>query len=166
MDKNYKGKTKVILIIGPSGAGKTFLCRALSEEFDYKHIDLDIEADVHGDKFYPERGKEIITSLEKKRDGKVYLVDIGAGFQNRNDFFCFFEKRKERLICIYESPKIVYQRKKSRDSDHEWRDLKEYSDCEYSEYRKILYSLGTKIINSDIQRTVKKIKGAIEIVVF
>jgi len=164
MESNQKlNNRNRILVIGPSGVGKSTISKKIAEICNYEYIDLDVAAKVHDGSEYPKRGVEIIEAVERRNDGKTYIIDIGAGFQNQEALFEFFEERKSRLLCIYAPPDIAYLRNINRKNSYwENKTIDAYKECEYSEYRERLYSLGEKTINTDAYNTGQKMCAWIE----
>ncbi|MCK9439372.1 ATP-binding protein [Patescibacteria group bacterium] len=127
----------IVLLIGPSGVGKSFLGEMIAREKSYKFEKLDK---------YVDKGvgiDSIDLKLEAKIRGcldslilqdKIFIIDVGAGFQKKFEFD-FFKKYKKYLIYIF--PRDI----KDLKNKVEGRSIEGLENEEYSEKRKNVYNL-------------------------
>ncbi|MFA7675511.1 MAG: hypothetical protein WCY38_05535 [Endomicrobiia bacterium] len=127
----------IVLLIGPSGVGKSFLGEVIVREKDYKFEKLDKYVDRRVginsiDLKLETKIRKCLDSLILKEE--LFLIDVGAGFQ-KNFEFDFFKKYKKYLIYIF--PKDI----KDLKNKVEGRSIEELKNEEYSANRKNVYSL-------------------------
>ncbi len=127
----------IVLLIGPSGVGKSFLGERIAQEKDYKFEKLDKYVDRRVgidsiDSKLEIKIRKCLDFLVSKE--KVFVIDIGAGFQERFSLE-FFEKYNKYLIYIF--PKNT----EDLENKIEGRSVEELENIEYQKKRKDVYSL-------------------------
>lgn len=98
-----------IIVIGPSKAGKSTLCRAISENLSYDHIDLDqLRRDKSAAKFLKEDFHQLIDTASTSN--KLQLIDVGSQFLIHHHSFDTLKPYQERVILVDPGPNVLYER--------------------------------------------------------
>lgn len=158
----------IVLIVGPSGVGKSTACNAVKPEFTKLLFeDLDVLAgrwahrnaisdspDVHvlhrklqDAARFLEIGLSAITELTARPDNRPIVIDVGAGFQEAAG-----AKKLYRLypcITISAAPEVVYGRIRKARNDS--RTLVEYIQGEFNQHRLNIYGASPHQIDTSSQ---------------
>jgi shikimate kinase len=157
---------KIVLIVGPSGVGKTTASQAIRPEFpELTFDDLDDlaarwahskglidRADVHllnrtignADSFLL-RGLEAISDLAERNKDRSIVIDVGAGFQVSS-------------ITIIAAPEVAYKRIREQRNDS--RTLQGYINEEFNRHRTSVYDASQHRIdttNLTIEQTTQQL---------
>lgn len=117
---------KQIFVIGPSGVGRTTLCKKLSDaERSIVHVSFDEEVKLLVNAHYPlpqkrsgEEGREfwrfcqrVIMNLSEQLHADVTLLfDVDAGAEYIPECREYLIERSDSLICLTGSPDEIYAR--------------------------------------------------------
>lgn len=144
----------VILVIGPSNAGKSFLCENVYWKLnDTYHFNMDKKAQVRVEG-YMDRAEKLALDCQEKEE--FYLLDFGAGFQNieeNNISFNFFKRFSDQTIVVLDNPEKIYSRHKNRDYSN-------FYHTEFRKYRQDIYNLARYQLyrSSNAEDDIKKFK--------
>jgi hypothetical protein len=153
-------RRKIILIVGPSGVGKTSAYQSIEGKFSNcvaQHLDglasdwavelgwlLDPNVDLlrnhinkgnNDDQLFLAFGLESIGMLASRHPEKHLIIDVGAGFQDARSAENLH--RIHDVISITAEPSIAYSRICKR--PNEKRSFKDYKAQEFSEHRIKVY---------------------------
>lgn len=149
-----------MLLLGPSGVGKTSVIRRVSETSGIRHIELDsvVESYLlqkHGVSTLEFVGHHLIPFafvaailLIKQINllrGEFALIDLGAGVLESDLFMQVL--MRSNSICISAAPEVCYARQLTRNPSFE-RSLGQYCKDEFSEKRERLYTSAKICIDS------------------
>lgn len=159
---------KQLFIIGPSGVGKTTLCKNLTEiERTVVHVSFDEQVKMLVDVHYPlpqlrsgEEGREfwgfckgVIDNLSRSADSDITLLfDVDAGAEYIPECQAYLMERTKAVICVTADPDLIYQREIARAAEVNMpiRDKDDFFDREFSPQMQRLYeSAGTTVDISD-----------------
>ena len=142
--------TMLIFLVGPSGAGKSFLLDKIKAEFnDARIVDLDVEENEAISEFKRneinnfmgwegrwERSLAVLNKIEvdSGNEGKLFLVDVGAGCLQTEAAFKYFADRREFLILINAKDETLCARRGRGASDLK---EKEFTTRHYALYQQI-----------------------------
>lgn len=146
-------------VIGPSGVGKSSLCKAAGLEGIRIYVDLDLEmkskdrdtcCGLPENSEFGNLAKSCILEIENNDSAsEVWLVDVGAGCMANQELLEWF-KSKEYLLAVIDIPEKVFERARMRPNGY-WksRSLGEYINSEFSNKKKTLYD--SAIYKFDVQ---------------
>lgn len=158
----------VIYVIGPSGTGKSSLCRALTEkDTSLIYVDLDDAARARakfdhvslmlrtlGDYRFWQYCQAIFNDLEKAVSGQDHLVDVGAGSLQTPESRTYFKACRQRVMCIWVMPELAYDRKhKSTERTYEDMVATEYSSKRTELYDAVPFRVDTSNQTPDASLT-------------
>jgi shikimate kinase len=147
---------KIVLIVGPSGVGKTAASQAVKPAFpELVFDDLDglaarwahskgwiDQANVHllrqtigNDDLFLVRGLEAINDLAKRSLDRSIVIDVGAGFQVATPARYLCECHS--CITITAAPEVAFKRIREERNDR--RTLQEYINEEFNPHRTSVY---------------------------
>jgi adenylate kinase family enzyme len=150
-------RRKIILIVGPSGVGKTSASQLIKERFPNcvaRHLDglssewavelgwlaetsvSRLRSHIKDDQLFIAFGLESIGMLACRHPDMHLLIDVGAGFQDARSAENLH--RIHDVVTITADPQIVYQRIRNRPSEQ--RCLEDYYAKEFSKHRRKVYS--------------------------
>lgn len=157
-----------ILLIGPSGVGKTSALNLLKDDYELIAYDLDqlIKEDLNVDsvsKYFSEYGNENFFTkskeiIEKIANPKKILIAVGAGSIDYTESHEWY--KKQNIITLTGDPKIIYERS---DRKEYHQTLDNYLTTEFSKIRKELYANSKIIIDTtsltkeQVAETIKEI---------
>lgn len=148
-----------LLLIGPSGVGKSTLGPPLATSLDYTYLDLDSQ--LH--QLYPDRPLaenlaqwganrfyQVSEQLIKrfKQESQPYLLDIGAGTQWAAQGQTTWLQQAHSL-CLWAEPQVLWRR--NQQLRQEPRSLNAFFLSEYNPLRNQLYQSCTYWLNSSHQ---------------
>ena len=148
---------KIVLIVGPSGVGKTAAYEAIEDRFPtciFRHLDglasswgvehgrlaresvSMLRAHIDDDQLFLAFGLESIGRLAGRHPEKNLVVDVGAGFQDAHgaEHLC----RVHTLIAITGDPRAIYERKRRHRGEE--RSFGDYCKVEFSSHRRTVYA--------------------------
>lgn len=173
---------KIILIVGPSGVGKTSACKSIEKLFPNcvaQHLDElssnwavelgwlkdasvgKLRSHINDDQLFLAFGLESIGMLASRNPSKHLVVDVGAGFQDARSAENLH--RIHNVITIIADSQIAYSRIRNRSGER--RSLDEYKNQEFTEHRQKVYSQpGHSIDNSSLteQETADELKKILQ----
>jgi len=174
---------KQIFVIGPSGVGKTELCKKLSEiEPTSMHVSFDEQVKMLVEAHYSmpqlrsgEEGREfwsfckgIIDRLNKSTGSDITLLfDVDAGAEYIPECQAYLVERAEALICVIAAPDVIYKREIGRAAalDMPPRDEQDFLDREFSSQMQTFYQSAAVIVdvsNDDIDTSLEHFKAAVD----
>jgi hypothetical protein len=174
---------KQIFVVGPSGVGRTTLCKEVSEiERSIVHVSFDEELKLLIDAHYPmpqkrsgEEGREfwrfclgVINNLSNQLHTDITLLfDVDAGAEYIPECQEYLIERAENLICLTGSPDEVYKREVMRAAEHgnPPRPKEEFMDTEFSPAIQRLFDAAAITINithEDSDTALEKFRGAVK----
>lgn len=156
----------IILLVGPSGIGKTTSYRAVAEQLPqcvFDHLDglasrralrlglIERESvsllrdHIGDDELFLGFGLEAVAEFELLNTGRHVVVDVGAGFL---DAQCAVNLRQiHKVVALTATPEVAYRRfVRLRHA----RDQGEYCRTEFSEHRGRVYSSADLMIDSTL----------------
>jgi len=125
----------VIILIGPSHAGKTTLGKRVSCALKAEYHDMDIEAKVRMSD-YMDNAKQLLEKYSSTEER--HILDFGAGYQNHEDSYGLFKPFSDFMITIWEKPEILFQHHKLGNTKLRFED---FSNIEYREARQKIYNM-------------------------
>lgn len=174
---------KQIFVIGPSGVGRTTLCKKLSNlERNIVHVSFDEELKMLIDAHYPmpqkrsgEEGREFwrfclgtINNLTNQIQTDITLLfDVDAGAEYIPECRAYLIERADSLICLSGSPDEVYEREIMRAAaiGNPPRPKAEFLDTEFSPDLQQLFDAAAVIINithEDTDTALEEFRGAVK----
>jgi deoxyadenosine/deoxycytidine kinase len=174
---------KQIFVIGPSGVGKTALCKKLSEiERTIVHVSFDEQVKMLVDAHYPlpqersgEQGREfwnfckgVIDNLSRSTASDITLLfDVDAGAEYIPECQEYLSARSEALICLMATPDVIYKREMMRAAglDTPIREKEVFLEREFSPTMERFYQSAGVMIdvsNDDVETSVQRLKAAVE----
>ncbi len=173
---------KQLFVIGPSGVGRTTLCKKLSDtEQSVVHVSFDEQVKLLIDAHYEfpqhrsgEEGREfwrfckgVISNLSNNLQTDITLViDVDAGAEYVPECQEYLIERSDALICIMASPDVIYARELMRASEigNPQRTKEEFLAAEFSPDLQRLYdaaAITVDITNQDINFTLEEFREAV-----
>jgi thymidylate kinase len=158
-------RRKIILIVGPSGVGKTSAFRLIQSWFPactYRHLDglasdwavelgwLDeasvskLRGKINDDQLFLAFGLEAVGTLAGREPERHLVIDVGAGFQDARS--AEYLPRVHDVIAITADPYIAYQRIRKRRGER--RSFEQYAAQEFSARRIKVYAGAHRTIDS------------------
>lgn len=174
---------KQIFVIGPSGVGKTTLCKKLSEiESTVMDVSFDEEVKMLVDAHYPlpqartgEGGREfwnfckgIIDRLNRSTGSDITLLfDVDAGAEYVPECQAYLIERSEALICLIAAPDVIYKReiKRAAAVDMPQRSEQDFLEREYSPVMQHFYqsaAITLDVSDEDVDTSLKRFKDAVD----
>jgi GTPase SAR1 family protein len=174
---------KQIFVIGPSGVGKTTLCKKLSEiEPTVMHVSFDEEVKMLVDIHYPlpqartgEEGREfwnfcrgIIDRLNRSTGSDITLLfDVDAGAEYVPECQAYLIERAEALICLIATPDVIYKREIKRAAALAMppQGEQDFLDREYSPVMQRFYqsaAITLDVSDEDVDTSLKRFKDAVD----
>ncbi len=173
---------KQIFIIGPSGVGKTTLCKKVSDiENSIVHVSFDEELKLLVDAHYPmpqqrsgEEGREfwrfclgVINNLSNRLHTDITLMfDVDAGAEYIPECQNYLIERADSVICLTGSPDEIYAREVMRSAElgNPPQPKEAFLEREFSPDMQKLFDAAAVTIDvthKDIETTVETFKSAI-----
>jgi len=158
---------KIILIVGPSGVGKTSAYESIQERFPNcvtRHLDglaSDwavelgrlanasvnlLRSHLNDDQLFLAFGLESVGMLASRHPDRHLVIDVGAGFQDARSAENLH--RIHDVVSITADPQVVYRRICSRPSEK--RSFEAYKAQEFNEHRVRVYSQGQHLIDTTL----------------
>jgi shikimate kinase len=138
-----------LVIIGPSGVGKSTLANYAEKEIGVKHVNLDEIFHYQGINVnWAEFKSKINTCLAKNN----VLIDIGAGFYKYNQLPSFLAQLGIPIVLVYVSPEQAVSRTP-------WgvnRSLEEYIDTDSTKNKSLFGIANAKIDLSGLSKKLAK----------
>jgi dephospho-CoA kinase len=130
----------LVLIVGPSGVGKSRLAKVAAKAVGAAYVDLDDAADVHAPgPPYHERAAPLIDRYAADAN-RWCVVDVGAGFQDQQpQGALWMREHRERTIAVMAQPEVVLARLQA--SRQDGRTLAELNAQEFSPVRRAIYDI-------------------------
>jgi GTPase SAR1 family protein len=174
---------KQIFVIGPSGVGKTTLCKKLSEiERTVMLVSFDEQVKMLVDAHYSmpqlrsgEEGREfwrfckgIIDNLSRSTGSDITLLfDVDAGAEYIPECQAYLVERAEALICVIAVPDVIYKReiKRAAGLDMPPRDEQDFLDREFSPQMQRFYQSAAVVVDvsdNDIDTSLERFKAAVD----
>jgi shikimate kinase len=159
-------RRKIILIVGPSGVGKTSACQSIQERFPNcvaRHLDGlasdwavglgwlaearvgQLRSHINDDQLFLAFGLESIGMFASRHPGTHLVIDVGAGFQDARS--AEHLHRIHDVVSITADPMVVYRRICNRPGEQ--RSFENYIAREFSERRVKVYSQTRHSINTN-----------------
>lgn len=156
---------KQIFVIGPSGVGRTTLCKKLSEiERTIVHVSFDEELKLLIDAHYPmpqertgQEGRDfwrfclgVINNLSSRLSTDITLLfDVDAGAEYVPECREYLLERSDSLICLTGSPDEVYAREVKRAAaiDNPPETKEQFFSREFSPPMQKLYNAAAATVN-------------------
>ena len=173
---------KQIFVVGPSGVGRTTLCKKLSDlERTIVHVSFDEELKLLIDAGFPmpqkrsgEEGREfwrfcqgVIHNLTERLHTDITLLfDVDAGAEYIPECQEYLIERAESLICLTGSPDDVYARevKRAAEIGNPPRPQEEFMDTEFSPAIQKLFDAAVVKINithEDTETALEEFRAAV-----
>src|SRR3989344_8161133 len=90
-----------IILIGPSGVGKTLLAKYAERNLSLNHVDIDEIFNYQGSKIERAKFKARLDASLLKDD---VLIDIGAGFYKLRNLPSYLQSLNIPIIMVYSDP--------------------------------------------------------------
>ena len=177
---------KQIFVIGPSGVGKTTLCKKLSDiERDVVHVSFDDQVNLLLDVHYPlpqqrsgEEGREfwrfcknVIMNLSQQlTTDTTLLFDVDAGAEYIPECQDYLIERANVLVCLMADPEEIYTREVMRSAGlgNPPQSKEVFLEREFSPAMQKLYGAAAVTVNvdyKDIDSSVEAFKTAVDTLV-
>jgi shikimate kinase len=168
---------KIIYIVGPSSAGKSTLCKMLTQEDQrFEHLSLDEEVKQIAPNFKILNEADWVTrwsycqqaldELSLHADpNRIYLLDSGAGALQTTQGQNYFINHPSQLVCVIADPDKIYPRyTKKLALSGEFQPKHIFLEFEYGETRQRVYKAARYIIDTspnDVTKSLNTFKDAI-----